>query len=242
MPNLVLDEQGRPVPQHLNADGSAYEALKGDNNAGNVNVISIPSPIEVIVTNELEAEITTLPDVTITSIPAIEISILPELPTGSNKIGEVDIDIMPAVEISSIPAIEISSLPELPAGTNTIGAVELAESLPSGTNVIGKVEITGTVILTHTTEIVTDVSALVLEANANRRYLLLQNDSDTIIYISFDTGGEGEAVAGSGIRLAADGGSFEMKEGLIDVREIYAVAEGIGEEAPALNLMITEGE
>jgi len=42
-----------------------------------------------------------------------------------------------------------------------------------------------------------------------RRYLLLVNDSDTVIYVALG----GDAVLNQGIRLNADGGWYEMLEG-----------------------------
>jgi hypothetical protein len=52
-------------------------------------------------------------------------------------------------------------------------------------------------------------SVLVRAANAERRYLLLVNDSDTAIYVSLDAA----ALLNSGIRLNALGGWYEMLEG-----------------------------
>ena len=45
-------------------------------------------------------------------------------------------------------------------------------------------------------------------ANAKRNYLLIINDSDTVVYLAF---GEA-AVANKGVRLNANGGSYEMSE------------------------------
>lgn len=52
-------------------------------------------------------------------------------------------------------------------------------------------------------------SVTVRAANAERRYLLLVNDSDTAIYVSLGTA----AVLNTGIRLNALGGWYEMLEG-----------------------------
>jgi len=59
---------------------------------------------------------------------------------------------------------------------------------------------------THTAVNVTTTTGAVLASNANRLYALLVNDSDTVIYIKLGAA----AVANQGIRLNADGGSYEM--------------------------------
>lgn len=60
--------------------------------------------------------------------------------------------------------------------------------------------------ITHTAVNVNGDTAI-LPANANRRYLLLVNDSDTVIYLRLQTGA---AAVNRGIRLNASGGSYEM--------------------------------
>lgn len=60
--------------------------------------------------------------------------------------------------------------------------------------------------LTAFTYNATTASSEAVAANANRQYLLLINDSDTVLYLAF---GEA-AVANKGLRLAASGGSYEM--------------------------------
>lgn len=62
---------------------------------------------------------------------------------------------------------------------------------------------------THKTQAITqNVSTEIFAANANRSYALIQNDSDTAMYIAFGTA----AVASTGIRLNANGGSYEMSK------------------------------
>lgn len=53
---------------------------------------------------------------------------------------------------------------------------------------------------------VTTASTEVLASNPNRRYAVIINDSSEVMWLAF---GE-DAVANSGIRLNAGGGSFEM--------------------------------
>ena len=66
--------------------------------------------------------------------------------------------------------------------------------------------------VTSTVTVLT-TSTAVLSANATRRYALIVNDSDTVIYLSLG----GTAVANTGIRLNANGGSYEMSPGLGNV-------------------------
>ncbi len=49
-------------------------------------------------------------------------------------------------------------------------------------------------------------TTVVLAANGSRTYLLLVNDSDSVIYLAIGA----PAVVGSGIRLNANGGACEM--------------------------------
>lgn len=59
---------------------------------------------------------------------------------------------------------------------------------------------------THTTAAVATASTTVLAANSGRRYALIVNDSDTTVYLKIGAA----AVANQGIRLNANGGSYEM--------------------------------
>lgn len=57
---------------------------------------------------------------------------------------------------------------------------------------------------TQTTVTIGNTSTAVLGANAARAFLILQNDSDEVIYVAIDGG---VAVSGQGIRLNASGGT-----------------------------------
>ena len=59
---------------------------------------------------------------------------------------------------------------------------------------------------THSAVNVAATSTAVAAVNEKRRYLLLVNDSDTVIYLKFGVA----AVANQGIRINANGGSYEM--------------------------------
>jgi hypothetical protein len=91
--------------------------------------------------------------------------------------------------------------------------------------------------LTHTHTVVTvgATTTTALAASARRRYALLINDSDETIYLSLD----GTAAAlNDGIRLNANGGSYEMSErtGSIAQSIIYAICA-----SGSKKLLVTEG-
>jgi len=88
---------------------------------------------------------------------------------------------------------------------------------------------------THSAVTVTSTTTQALAANANRKYVLLVNDSDTAIYIKLGAA----AVANEGIRLNANGGSYEMSNlgGNLYAGAINAIHGGSGNKT----LLVTEG-
>lgn len=98
-----------------------------------------------------------------------------------------------------------------------------------------RIKAIGSATVTHTEVAVAVATTAVLAANANRKYALFVNDSDTIIYLKVGAAGE----LNKGIRLNASGGSFEMSNALgnLDARAINAIAS-----AGPKNLLVTEGE
>jgi hypothetical protein len=64
--------------------------------------------------------------------------------------------------------------------------------------------------MTHTPITAAVNTTAALAANANRKYALLVNDSDEVIYIKLGA----EAVLNQGIRLNASGGSYEMSNSI----------------------------
>ncbi len=88
---------------------------------------------------------------------------------------------------------------------------------------------------THTVATVTTATGAALAANANRLYALLVNDSDTTIYVKLGAA----AVANQGIRLNANGGSYEMskKLGNLYTGAINAIHAGTGNKV----LTVLEG-
>lgn len=85
-------------------------------------------------------------------------------------------------------------------------------------------------------DLVADVPVTILPANDSRRYLLLQNISDTIITFSLDGT---DAVTNGHPQLAAEGGSYELSrvgQG-VPVRSVSAIHSGVG----AKILVVIEG-
>ena len=77
-------------------------------------------------------------------------------------------------------------------------------------------------------------SSVALAANANRKYARFQNDSENAIYLKVGVA----AVLHQGIRLNANGGSYEMSagNGNLDVRAVYCITF-----VAAQNLLVGEG-
>jgi hypothetical protein len=102
--------------------GAALPA--GDNNIGNVDIVTLPA---------LPSGTNNIGDVDIASA----------LPAGDNNIGNVDVVSLPALPTgtNNIGDVDVLSLPALPAGTNNIGDVDIASALPTGSNTIGAVNL-----------------------------------------------------------------------------------------------------
>lgn len=79
---------------------------------------------------------------------------------------------------------------------------------------------------------VANTSTLVLAANPNRKYVALVNDSNEVIYISLGVA----AVLNKGIRLNAEGGSYEIDSENLYTGSIYAICSS-GSKV----LTVTEG-
>jgi hypothetical protein len=73
---------------------------------------------------------------------------------------------------------------------------------------------------------VTTADQEIVAVNPNRRYLLVQNDSDTTVYLSLN----GAAVVGSGIRLNANGGSYEVNFTNLYTGAVNAIHDGAGDK------------
>ena len=87
---------------------------------------------------------------------------------------------------------------------------------------------------THTAVTVGVATGEALAANVNRLYALLVNDSDTAIYIKLGAA----AVLNAGIRINANGGSYEISKKL---GNLYTGAINAIASAASKNLIVTEG-
>lgn len=94
--------------------------------------------------------------------------------------------------------------------------------------------LTGSITETATAVSVGVATGVALAANASRKYASFQNDSDTIIYLMISA----NAVLNQGIRLNANGGSYEMSPttGNLDTRVVNAISSGASK-----NLLVLEG-
>lgn len=98
------------------------------------------------------------------------------------------------------------------------------------------VQIGTAVTMTASNATVGTSSGVLLSANADRKYALIVNDSSATVYISVDGAA---AVANRGIRLNANGGSYEMSlsYGNLTTVQINAISGSSG-----CNVIVTEGE
>lgn len=87
---------------------------------------------------------------------------------------------------------------------------------------------------THTAPTITTSDSDALAANGNRRYALFINDSTQIMYLHLDD----TATANAGIRLEANGGSYEMTQGAGNVYTGIVTAIAVGASGV---LLVTEG-
>ena len=92
----------------------------------------------------------------------------------------------------------------------------------------------GSITTTPSVATVGTNSVLALAANANRKYASFQNDSDTVIYLM----GTNAAVLNQGIRLNANGGTYEMSSagGNLTLAAVYAISSAANK-----NLLVREG-
>ena len=89
-------------------------------------------------------------------------------------------------------------------------------------------------IIAHTTASMSSTSAAVLAANSDRKYALIVNDGAAIVYLNLG----GTAVANQGIRLNANGGSYEISSD--QGNRFDGVINGITVSGTA-TVLVTEG-
>ena len=200
MADLLIDSQGRPVPQYLNSNTNTMEASTGAN--GSMHTI-------------LNAA---LPEGS-NKIGKVDVDTLPILPAGTNKIGSVDIDTFPVLPEGSnkIGKVDVDTFPVLPEGSNKIGKVDVdtLPALSAGSNKIGSVDInlpkfiTTTITLTAgTPSTIKSTAGYIARLITTLTDLVIHNDTtqvlpatgniefmhpiycDTSIILSSATGGE----------------------------------------------------
>jgi len=124
----------------------------------------------------------------------------------------------------------------LAAGSAIVGKVGIDQTTPGTTNRVDiGADVTGVYTTpTHTQPSIAATTTTVLAANANRLYALLVNDSVETIYIKLGAA----AVLNQGIRLNANGGSYEMskKQGNLYVGAINGIST-----SGSMALLVTEG-
>jgi hypothetical protein len=92
--------------------------------------------------------------------------------------------------------------------------------------------------IAHTALTCSTASQQALASRAARMYALLVNDSDTAIYAALSATSTGVAAAATGIRINANGGSYEMGSGISNLYcgWIFAMSTTANK-----SLLITEG-
>lgn len=119
----------------------------------------------------------------------------------------------------------------------TLPAVADGDAVSMLMDPAGRVQVisSDTVTYAHTAVNATTSSGEVLASNAARKYALLINDSDTVVYLKVGAA----AVVSEGIRLNPNGGSFEISAapGNRATGAINAIHAGSGNKA----VLVTEG-
>jgi hypothetical protein len=109
----------------------------------------------------------------------------------------------------------------------------ISSALPAGTAVIGHIIRDATTItIAHSVATSGVASTTALAANASRKYALIVNDSANAIYIFLGA----TAVLNQGIRLNANGGSYEINETNLYTGIITTITT-----VASQNVIVTEG-
>jgi len=93
------------------------------------------------------------------------------------------------------------------------------------------------VAYTHADVVVANSTTKVLDANTDRKYAKFVNDSDAVMYLKVGA----DAVLNEGIRVEADGGSFEMSVALgnLATGQVNAIQSTSNGDK---KMLVTEGE
>ena len=90
------------------------------------------------------------------------------------------------------------------------------------------------IVYAHTTAAMTTATAAVLALNDDREYALIVNDGSVDVYLKVGAA----AVANQGIRINANGGSYEMSRALGNLSDV--AINGITASGTA-TVLVTEG-
>ncbi|MFA4854188.1 MAG: hypothetical protein WC616_02425 [Candidatus Omnitrophota bacterium] len=192
----------------------------GDTNIGNVDIASaLPAGAALIGKVGIDQ---TTPGTT------NRVDIGAALPAGSALVGKVSIDQATA----NANEVVVKSIT---AGANVIGKFGIDQTTPGTTNGVQIVGRTGAYTTpTHTAVTVGVATGAALALNANRLYALLVNDSDTAIYIKLGVA----AALNQGIRINANGGSYEISK---ELGNLYTGAINAISSLANKTLLVTEG-
>ncbi len=146
------------------------------------------------------------------------------LDVGVNVAG-VQVDPRQVRPLTSADQVTVASS-ALPTGASTsanqtTGNTSLASIDAKLTSPIQVITTTAKGSLTDHSGTFSTTSASLIAANANRRYLMIQNISNAKVYINF--GSAATQTAGS-ILLAANGGSFTMEGEFLSTDQIFVIA------------------
>lgn len=76
----------------------------------------------------------------------------------------------------------------------------------------------------HRADVLSSESRRIVAGREGRRYLAIVNDSDTAVYLGIGQ----EAEVGRGIRLNAQGGSFEMTDDNLSEQGVWGIHSSTG--------------
>lgn len=163
------------------------------------------------------------------------VTVATALPAGTNTIGSVNIaGTLPA--FASPPAVTEANLDAAAAGAGTavpakalqVGGSDGTDLRTIATDTLGRQIVTTTGTLTDGSGTIATggTAQTVFAANANRRYLLVQNNSSGALWVNFTT----TAVESQpSVQLAANGGSIVMETGFVSTEAISIIGATTGQ-------------
>jgi hypothetical protein len=196
---------GLTVDLGANNDVTVTSISTGDNNIGNVDIVTVPADpfganADAAATADGEASISAKLRLMTSQLAAIQsavqtldnaisgsemqVDVVGSLPAGNANIGDVDVASIAAgdnnignVDVVTMPTVTINAIP---AGTNNIGDVDIASSVVLTTK---QASSTGTLANVASSA----SSVTLLASNASRLGATIHNDSTQILYVKFGT-------------------------------------------------------